>query len=337
VLPVKRLLHTLLRSTVPHVVRNPTLDRQLAEALVRLWVAVTNAGGAVGFVPPVTPKDVRPTAEAAFERVRAGADDLAVGYEDGDPIGLGFLVTNEGGLNRHWATIRRLQRHPERRGGGIGALLLAELERAARDRGLELVVLTVRGGTGREHFYLAHGYRLDAVLPRRLLVGEGDVRDELVLSKALSAGGSDRPSVVLPVRRLDRELPLPRYAHPGDAGLDLRARDEVTLRPGERAVVPTGVAVAVPAGCVGLVHPRSGLAARHGVALVNAPGTIDAGYRGEVKVILVNLDPAEPVVLHRGERIAQLVIQRVETVSVQEVDDLPASERGEGGLGSSGR
>ena len=139
------------------------------------------------------------------------------------------------------------------------------------------------------------------------------------------------------MRRLDRELPLPSYAHPGDAGLDLRARHDVTLRPGQRAVVPTGVAVALPAGCVGLVHPRSGLAARHGIALVNAPGTVDAGYRGEVKVVLVNLDPDEAVTLRRGERIAQLVVQRVETVAVVEVDALDETPRGAGGFGSSGR
>ncbi|MGH8895775.1 MAG: dUTP diphosphatase [Egibacteraceae bacterium] len=145
------------------------------------------------------------------------------------------------------------------------------------------------------------------------------------------------PSPVLRVRRLDPGLPLPSYAHPGDAGLDLRAREHVTLAPGERTVVPTGVAVAVPPGCVGLVHPRSGLAARHGVTLVNAPGTIDAGYRGEVKVILANLDPAEPVHLARGDRIAQLVVQRVETVCVQEVSDLDETARGLGGFGSTGR
>ncbi|MGH8902872.1 MAG: dUTP diphosphatase [Egibacteraceae bacterium] len=143
--------------------------------------------------------------------------------------------------------------------------------------------------------------------------------------------------LVLRVRRLDPGLSLPSYAHPGDAGLDLRAREDVRLGPGERAVIPTGVAVAVPAGCVGLVHPRSGLAARHGVALVNAPGTIDACYRGEVKVILVNLDPAEPVHLARGDRIAQLLVQRVETVHVQEVGDLGETARGLGGFGSTGK
>jgi len=144
------------------------------------------------------------------------------------------------------------------------------------------------------------------------------------------------PDPVLPVRRLDPDLPLPAYAHPGDAGLDLCAAQDVRLAPGERAVVPTGLAVAVPEGHVGLVHPRSGLAARQGLGIVNAPGTIDAGYRGEVKVIVVNLDPAEPIALSRGQRIAQLLIQRVERVSVVEVDDLDETARAAGGFGSTG-
>lgn len=141
---------------------------------------------------------------------------------------------------------------------------------------------------------------------------------------------------VLGVRSLDPGLPLPSYAHPGDAGLDLRAREEVRLAPGERAVVPTGVAVEVPPGHVGLVHPRSGLAARHGIGIVNAPGTIDAGYRGEVKAILINLG-ADPVTLARGDRVAQLLVQRVERVEVVEADELAPSPRGDGGLGSTGR
>jgi len=144
------------------------------------------------------------------------------------------------------------------------------------------------------------------------------------------------PDPVLHVRRLDPDLPLPAYAHPGDAGLDLCAAQDVRLAPGERAVVPTGLAVAVPDGHVGLVHPRSGLAARQGLGIVNAPGTIDAGYRGEVKVIVVNLDPAEPIVLSRGQRIAQLLIQRVERVTVVEVDDLDETARAARGFGSTG-
>lgn len=146
------------------------------------------------------------------------------------------------------------------------------------------------------------------------------------------------PPVPLPVAvvRLDPELPLPSYAHPGDAGADLHTTVDVVLAPGERALVPTGIALALPEGFVGLVHPRSGLAARHGVSIVNTPGTVDAGYRGEVKVLLVNLDPTEPVELRRGERVAQLVVQRVERAAFVEVDALPDSARGSGGYGSTG-
>jgi dUTP pyrophosphatase len=136
--------------------------------------------------------------------------------------------------------------------------------------------------------------------------------------------------------RLDPDLPLPSYAHPGDAGADLFAREDVTLRPGERRLVPTGIALAVPEGYVALVHPRSGLAHRSGLSIVNAPGTIDAGYRGEVQVCLVNLDAATPIELRRGDRIAQLVIQRFETAAFVEVDELPDSSRGAGGYGSTG-
>jgi dUTP pyrophosphatase len=142
--------------------------------------------------------------------------------------------------------------------------------------------------------------------------------------------------VQIPVRRLDPELPLPSYAHPGDAGADLHAAVEVTLQPGERALVPTGIAMALPEGYVGLVHPRSGLAARHGISIVNAPGTIDAGYRGEVQVCLVNTDRTEPFTVHRGDRIAQLVVQRCETAAFVEAADLAESSRGEGGYGSTG-
>jgi len=139
------------------------------------------------------------------------------------------------------------------------------------------------------------------------------------------------------VQRLDRDLPLPAYAREGDAGLDLYAREGVTLAPGARAAVGTGVAVALPDGYAGFVLPRSGLALRHGLSLVNTPGLIDAGYRGEIRVILINHDPATPVTLSRGDRIAQLVIQRVEQVDVIEVDTLPESPRGSGGFGSTGR
>jgi dUTP pyrophosphatase len=138
------------------------------------------------------------------------------------------------------------------------------------------------------------------------------------------------------IRRLDPKLPLPAYAHHGDAGADLLTAVDVTIDPGERVMVPTGVALALPEGYAGFVHPRSGLAARCGLSIVNAPGTIDSGYRGEIKVVLVNLDPHEPVTLSRGDRIAQLVVQRVETVSFVEVDTLPATARGDGGYGSTG-
>jgi len=140
----------------------------------------------------------------------------------------------------------------------------------------------------------------------------------------------------IPIVRLDTDLPVPSYAHPGDAGADLHTAVDVTLAPGERRLVPTGVALALPEGYAGLVHPRSGLAARHGLSIVNAPGTIDAGYRGEVQVCLVNLDPATAISLRRGDRIAQLVVQRVEQARFVEVTDLPDSARGAGGYGSTG-
>jgi len=138
------------------------------------------------------------------------------------------------------------------------------------------------------------------------------------------------------IRRLDPEVPLPGYAHPGDAGADLTTTVDVHLAPGERAMVPTGLSMALPDGYVALVHPRSGLAARCGVSIVNAPGTVDAGYRGEVKVMLINLDPTEPVTLRRGDRIAQLVVQQVERARFVEVERLPGSARGDGGYGSTG-
>lgn len=137
------------------------------------------------------------------------------------------------------------------------------------------------------------------------------------------------------VRRLDPDLPLPAYAHAGDAGLDLVAAATVTLAPGARALVSTGLAVAIPPGYAGFVLPRSGVALRRGVTVLNAPGLIDAGYRGEIKVLLVNHDPA-PVTLERGERIAQLVVQSVERAELTEVRELPPSERGGGGFGSTG-
>ena len=138
------------------------------------------------------------------------------------------------------------------------------------------------------------------------------------------------------VQQLDPDLPLPSYAHPGDAGADLLTTVDLTLAPGERALVPTGIALALPAGYVALVHPRSGLAARHGLSIVNTPGTIDAGYRGEIKVLLINHDRREPIQLRRGDRVAQLVVQRFERARFVAVPDLPASARGAGGYGSTG-
>jgi len=138
------------------------------------------------------------------------------------------------------------------------------------------------------------------------------------------------------IKRLDPDLPLPAPAHPGDAGLDLFAAAGVTLAPGERAVVPTGIAIALPDGYAAFIHPRSGLAARHGVTLVNAPGTVDAGYRGEIRVTLLNTDAQAAVSFQRGDRVAQLVIQRVARAVLHEVESLPGSARGEAGFGSTG-
>ena len=141
----------------------------------------------------------------------------------------------------------------------------------------------------------------------------------------------------VPVARLDPDLPLPTYAHAGDAGLDLHAREDAVLAAGGgRALVPTGIAIAVPPGYAGFVAPRSGLALRHGIGVVNAPGVIDASYRGELKVILLNTDPTADYHVHRGDRIAQLVVQRVEEVLWDVVESLDGADRG-GGFGHSGR
>jgi dUTP pyrophosphatase len=138
------------------------------------------------------------------------------------------------------------------------------------------------------------------------------------------------------ITRLDPDVPLPSYARQDDAGADLVCAEDVDLAPGQRAVVGTGIAIALPAGYAAFVHPRSGLAVRHGVTLVNAPGTIDAGYRGEIRVILLNTDPATPVSFRRGDRIAQLVVQPVERAAFREVAALPDSARGDNGFGSTG-
>ncbi|GAA1472066.1 dUTP diphosphatase [Corynebacterium felinum] len=144
------------------------------------------------------------------------------------------------------------------------------------------------------------------------------------------------PVTSIRLKRLDKQLPVPTRAHRGDAGVDLYAAVDVELQPGHRALVPTGVAIALPLGTVGLVHPRSGRALKEGLSIVNAPGTIDADYRGELKVCLINLDPTTPIRIERGERIAQLVVQKVELFDFEEVEELDQTVRGDQGHGSTG-
>ncbi|HEY1155152.1 MAG TPA: dUTP diphosphatase [Arthrobacter sp.] len=157
---------------------------------------------------------------------------------------------------------------------------------------------------------------------------------DLVPDAASPAAAS--PTLQVQLKMLDPELEAPSYAHPGDAGADLRAREDVVLLPGERKLVPTGVAIALPDGFVALIHPRSGLATKHGLTIVNAPGTVDAGYRGEISVTLLNTDSTQPIELRRGDRIAQMVIQRVEHAQFIPVSELSGSVRGTGGFGSTG-
>lgn len=151
-------------------------------------------------------------------------------------------------------------------------------------------------------------------------------------TSAVTAASAVRVEII----RLDKDLPVPEYAHPGDAGADLRVAVDVRLDPGQRMLVPTGVAVSIPPGFAGFVHPRSGLSVRLGLGMVNAPGTIDSGFRGEIKVNLINLDPTEPIYLRRGDRIAQLIIQRIWQAEFVEADCLPESVRGKRGFGSTG-
>ena len=139
------------------------------------------------------------------------------------------------------------------------------------------------------------------------------------------------------IKRLDESVPLPSYAKAGDAGADLATRIDFTIKPGERMLVPTGISIALPSGYVALVHPRSGLAIKHGISMVNTPGTVDAGYRGELQVILINHDLTQPVSFKKGDRIAQLVIQKVERAQFVEVENLPGSERSADGFGSTGK
>jgi len=145
-----------------------------------------------------------------------------------------------------------------------------------------------------------------------------------------------KPPQIL-ITRLDESIPLPVYAKGGDAGADIVSRIDITLNPGERALVPTGISIALPDGYAAFVHPRSGLAIKHGVTMVNAPGTVDAGFRGELQCIMINHDPHQPITFNKGDRIAQLVIQKVERAEFVEVRDLPGSGRGTGGFGSTGR
>ena len=142
--------------------------------------------------------------------------------------------------------------------------------------------------------------------------------------------------MIVQIQRLDKDLPLPEYARPGDAGMDVYSTIDCSIAPGARAVIPTGIAIALPEGYVCLVHPRSGLAAKSGISIVNTPGTIDSGYRGEIKVILINTDQQETFEIKRGDRIAQLVFQKFESARFYEVENLPESQRGAGGFGSTG-
>lgn len=157
---------------------------------------------------------------------------------------------------------------------------------------------------------------------------------EAAVPEAAEAHGV--PSLQVQLKMLDAGLEAPSYAHPGDAGADLRAREDVVLQPGERKLVPTGVSIALPDGFVALIHPRSGLATKHGLTIVNAPGTVDAGYRGEISVTLLNTDSRHAIELCRGDRIAQMVIQRVEYAQFVPVNELSESVRGAGGFGSTG-
>lgn len=143
--------------------------------------------------------------------------------------------------------------------------------------------------------------------------------------------------IEIQIKLLDEGLSMPRYQHKGDAGLDLPSRIDYVLEPGERAMIPTGIAVAIPSGYAGFVQPRSGLASRHGIALVNSPGLVDSGYRGEMAIIMINTDKHEAFHIKRGDRIAQLVIQRVEEATLIRVDELEDSSRGAGGFGSTGK
>ncbi|MBV2366605.1 dUTP diphosphatase [Streptomonospora sp. NEAU-YY374] len=191
----------------------------------------------------------------------------------------------------------------------------------------------MRGRAGRARGRPRRRRGTRGVRPARVDQSRWTALSSLGVSSESHTGGDDLDILI---RRLDPEIPLPVYAHPGDAGADLVTTEDVVLEPGQRAVVGTGISIALPEGYAAFVHPRSGLAARCGLTLVNAPGTVDAGYRGEIRVTLINTDTATPVKLSRGDRIAQLVVQRVERARFREVDTLPESVRGTGGFGSTG-
>ncbi|CAN5458895.1 hypothetical protein BH23ACT9_BH23ACT9_23680 [soil metagenome] len=314
---------------------NPPLTESLIDRLVDIWVAATNAGGAIGFVAPVGRAEVERDVAPFWDQRLDGTLDLVVASEGDQVVGFGFLQPDTG-LCAHKGEISKLQRDPAVAGRGIGSAVLAALEVRAAERGLTLVSLTVRDGTGSERYYAERGYAHVATLPGWLRI-EGRPTGLLVMAKDLERETVSGVGLRLEVTRLDPDLPLPAYARPGDAGLDLYARQRKILLPGARVLMPTGIAVAIPDGHVGLVHPRSGLAIRHGLSIVNAPGTIDAGYRGELMVPLINLDPSVTIRLDRGDRIAQLLIQRVERADLVEVDTLPEGIRGTGGFGSTGR
>ncbi|HUG85519.1 MAG TPA: dUTP diphosphatase [Euzebya sp.] len=337
---------------------NPPLTDDLVDRLLDIWVAATNAGGSVGFLAPVTREDLEGEVAGFWDQRLDGTLDLVVASEGPRVLGFGFLQPGKG-LSAHMGEISKLQRDPAVPGRGVGGTLLEALEALAVDRGLTLVTLSVREGTGRERYYRERGYESVAVLPGWLRIG-GRARGLRVMAKAVGAdagrsvhelagpdghplppgvagaapGGDD---LRVAVRRLDPDRPLPAYARAGDAGLDLYARQRMVLPPGARGLMPTGLAVAIPQGHVGLVHPRSGLAIKRGLSIINTPGTIDAGYRGELLVPLINLDTSATIRLDRGDRIAQLLIQRVERAALVEVDELPDGVRGDGGFGSTGR
>ncbi len=322
---------------------NPRLTEDLIDRLEAIWVDVTNAGGSVGFDRPVTRQDVERGVAHVWDEVLDGTLDLVVAHEGTTVQGFGFLRASTTPVSRHRGEILKLQRDPAATGRGIGAAILAALEARAVDRGLQLLTLEVREGTGRERFYADHGWTEVARLPGWVRVGGADV-GLIVMARTPGRDGGAPMTDIEPgeglrmaVRRLDPDLPMPTYARTGDAGLDLYARERKVLPAGARVLMPTGIAVAIPDGHVGLVHPRSGLAVRQGLSIVNAPGTIDAGYRGELMVPLINLDPSATIRLERGDRIAQLLIQRVERPVLVEVEELPDGVRGTGGFGSTGR